>query len=180
MARPNPPFLAVGYVEKPHGTKGELRVRLLSDRVHVYFAEGARVRIAGPGGELPDGDYPPTEVERARPFQRGLLVKLDVLHDRSAAEAVRQRYLLVPFEEVEPLEEGELFYHQLLGLTAVTPTGEALGVVSEIYELASSHLLEVRGSERTHLIPLVGAIVKAVDLDADRIVLDPPPGLLEL
>lgn len=180
MARRSPPFLVVGYVEKPHGTRGEVYVRSLSDRADACFAEGARLRFAGPAGDVPDEALPPAQVESARRFKRGVLLKLDVLRDRTAAEAVRQRYLLRAFADAEPRAPGEYFYHELLGLAAVTTAGETLGEVVDIYEVAAAPLIELRGARGTHLVPLVHAIVREVNLEAERIVLDPPPGLLEL
>lgn len=180
MARRDPPFLAVGFVEKPHGTRGELYVRPLSDRPDRYFAEGVELRVGNVAGDRPDEAFPPLPVERVRAFKGGLLVKLGTVEGPAAADALRRRYLLVPFEQVEPLGEDELFYHQLVGLTAVTPAGERLGEVVEVYELGEAHLIEVRAGERTHLVPFVRTIVKAIDLEAERIVLEPPEGLLEL
>lgn len=155
-------------------------VRPVADRPDRYFAPGVELRAGSPGGDRPDEAFPPLRVERARAFKRGLLVKLSTVEERTAAAALRGRHLLVPFERVEPLAEDEVFYHQLVGLTAVTPAGERLGEVVEIYELGGAHLIEVRAGERTHLVPFVRAIVKAIDLEARRIVLEPPEGLLEL
>jgi 16S rRNA processing protein RimM len=81
---------------------------------------------------------------------------------------------------VAPLEEGEVYYHQLLGLEVVTLGGEVVGCVREVYETEPAHLLEVKGPERSHLIPFVKRIVKQVDLAAGRLLIEPPPGLLEI
>jgi 16S rRNA processing protein RimM len=100
--------------------------------------------------------------------------------DRNAAEALVTRYLLIPAEESEEPEEGEFYYHQLLGLTVETAAGVVVGRVREVYETEPTHLLEVKGRDGLHLIPLSRRIVKSVDVEAGRLVIDPPEGLLDL
>ena len=87
----------------------------------------------------------------------------------------------LPAEAVPPLEEGEVFYHQLLGIGVETVAGEAVGRVREVYETEPHHLLEVEAPDgRLHLIPFAERIVTEVDIEGDRIVIDPPHGLLDL
>ncbi|MGH7505131.1 MAG: ribosome maturation factor RimM, partial [Longimicrobiales bacterium] len=76
---------------------------------------------------------------------------------------------------------GEVFYHQLLGAEVVTVDGSVIGRVREVFETEPAHLLEVQSDEgRLHLIPFAERIVRRVDVDAGRITIDPPAGLLEL
>ena len=87
----------------------------------------------------------------------------------------------MPIEGLAALEEGEVFYHQLLGAEVVTAEGEPVGRVREVFETAPTHLLEVKGEGgKLHLIPFSERIVRKVDVEAGRIVIKPPPGLLEL
>jgi len=174
-----PEYLVVGHVTRPHGIRGEVYVTPLTDRPELVFAPGRRMRLGDSEAAL-DPAEPPKEVAGVRPFKRGLLVKFDDVRDRTAAEAMAGRYLLVPLAELEPLEEGEYYYHQLLGLEVVTRDGERVGCVREVYETAPAHLLEVTGEGKPHLIPFTARIVRQVDLEARRIVIEPPPGLLEL
>jgi 16S rRNA processing protein RimM len=82
--------------------------------------------------------------------------------------------------KLEPLADGELFYHQLLGMEVVTTDGASIGEIREVYELEPADMLEVRGPEREVMIPFLKEIVVEVDADARRIVIDPPDGLLDL
>lgn len=180
MARRQPPFLAVGRVDKPHGTRGELYVRPLSDRADKRFAPGIRLRVANAAGDGPDEAFSPLQVERARPFKDGHLVRFASYRDRNAAEALRDRYLLVASEDLAPLERGEHYYHELMGLAVITSAGDRIGEVTDIHDIAASQLLEVKGPERTHLIPIVGAFIKAVDIEEGRIIVEVPPGFLDI
>lgn len=177
--RKTPEHLVVGQVTKPHGTKGEVFVWPLTEHPDEVFADGRELLLGDTEGTL--GDEPLSlTVEGSRPFKRGLLVRLEGYGDRTSVTPMSGRYLLVPAGELAPLEEDEVYYHQLLGLEVVTVEGEVVGQVREVYETEPAHLLEVKGAERLHLIPFVKRIVKKVDLEAGRLIIKPPPGLLDI
>ncbi len=180
MGRQDPRFLVVGHLSKPHGTRGELFVWPLTDHPESVYAPGAVVSLGDPDDDEPDPDLPPLRIEAARPFRRGYLVRFDGVEDRTQAELLRGLYLFRPTEELVPLTEGEHFHHQLLDLEVVTVDGTVLGRVTEVYELAPAHLLEVTGEGGQRLIPYLDHVIVEVDVDAGRMVVDPPEGLLEL
>ena len=126
-------------------------------------------------------EFGPLTIESVRPFKRGLLVKFDGLDDRSAIEGLTQRYLRIPMGEVSPLAEGEVFFHQLIGLQVVTADGEVVGKVREIYETGPTHLLEVKRTGGGQLlIPFTERVVRKVDVEGGTLTIKPPPGLLEM
>jgi len=175
----SPDHLVVGHLPKPHGTKGELFVWPLTDAPDEVFAPGRTVILGDEDGAL--GVAPePLVVERSRPFKRGLLVKFEGLDDRTAVEPLVGRYMLLPAEELAEPDEDELMYHQLLGLQVQTVDGRVVGRVREVFETEPAHLLEVSGDDGIHLIPLARRIVKAVDLEGGRLIIEAPPGLLEI
>ncbi len=174
-----PDHLVVGHLSKPHGVQGELLVWPLTDRPEEVFVPGRRLVVGTESGEVSDPGLE-LEVEASRPYRRGVLVRLAGVVDRSGAEALSSRYVLLPVEELDELAEGEHHYHQLLGLTVETTEGEVVGRVREVFDTEPRHLLEVKGAERVHLIPFSREVVKAVDVEAGRLVIDPPEGLLDL
>lgn len=176
----DPEHLVVGHITKAHGTRGELLVWPLTDRPEAVFAEGNALVVGDEDGEL--GDDPiGVIVERSRPFKKGLLVKLADAEDRDAVAELIGRYLLIDAAVAEPLAEGEVFYHQLLGMRVEQVDGTLVGTVREVYENSPHDLLEVDGAEgRRHLVPFAEHLVVLVDVAARRLVIDPPPGLLEL
>jgi 16S rRNA processing protein RimM len=99
---------------------------------------------------------------------------------REDAERLRGLYVLRPSEELEGVEEGEVFYHQLLGMKVVTVGGEEVGEIVEVYELRPADLLEVKGPSKTHFIPFLSSLVRKVDIETATMVIDPPAGLLDL
>lgn len=178
---PPPPYLIVGRLRRPHGTEGELYVELLTDVPDETFRPEVELRIGDDRGEAPDERFPPLRIAEVRPFKEGLLVRFEGLDDRDRADLIRSRYLLRRTEEAPPRKEDELFHHELVGLTVVTRDGKEVGRIREVYEVEPAILLEVlAGGDRELLIPFSRSIVVEWDLEAGRLVVDPPEGLLEL
>ncbi|GIG86542.1 ribosome maturation factor RimM [Plantactinospora endophytica] len=189
-------LLIVGRIGRPHGVRGEVTVEVRTDDPEARFAAGTVLRTdpaasPGTGAAVP----PPVTgagelfrvpeqltVEAARWHQNRLLLAFDGIYDRDVAEALRGTLLWVDSAEVPPPDDPDEFNdHQLVGLAVVTPTGESLGEVARIDHAPASDLLVLRRPDgRTGLIPFVKAIVPEVDLAAGRVVVDAPPGLLDL
>lgn len=176
----DPKHLVVGHIAKAHGTRGEVFVWPLTDRPDVFFAPDAELLLGDEEGTV-DEEAEMVVVESSRPFKRGFLVAFEGVADRDEAGALARRYLLVPIEWAEPLEEGEAYYHQLLGMAVVTVEGTEVGTVSEVFEAEPADLLEVKAADgKTRLVPFTKAIVRTVDVEGRRLVIEPPPGLLEI
>ena len=180
MGRRDTRFLVVGHISRAHGMKGELLVSPLTDHPEGTYAPGVVLRLGEPESDQPDPDLPPVRVESVRPHRGGYLVALAGVDHRSQSERLRGHYLFREASELEPLADGELFYHQLLGMEVVTTDGASIGEIREVYELEPADMLEVRGPEREVMIPFLKESVVEVDADARRIVIDPPDGLLDL
>lgn len=174
-----PEFLVVGRVARPHGTKGEVFILPLTDEPDDVFVPERELILGNIEGEV-DDESDSVVIEGVRPFKQGYLVKFEEYPDRTAVEPIASRYLLAPAETLAPLEEGEVYTFQLLGLEVVTEEGDMVGRVREVYDLEPAQLLEVKGPNRSVLIPFVERIVREIDLEAGRLVISPPPGLLDL
>jgi 16S rRNA processing protein RimM len=180
MGRGDPRFLVVGHLNKPHGTKGELFVWPLTDHPESVYAPGVTLFMSDEDTGEPDPSVPPLRIESVRAFRNGYLVSFEGVHDRDGAELLRGRYVVREIDELPPLEQGAVFYHQLLGMEVFTTDGKPLGEIVEVYELRPADLLEVHGPYGELMIPFLSHIVVEVDAAARRLVVDPPDGLLEL
>ena len=174
-----PQYLVVGHLNKAHGTKGEIFVWPLTDHPESTFAAGVVLYLGDTDGGLPT-DPPTLTIEASRAYRRGFLVRFEGVNDRSGGDGLRGCYVMRGMEQIEELEEGETFYHDLLGMEVVTAEGELVGEVIEIYELKPADLLEIRGPEKDFMIPYISEMIQSVSVADNRIVLDPPPGLLEV
>lgn len=172
-----PPFLRVGTIRKPHGIQGELFVALESDRPEAVFQPG-RVLHLGDASGVGEGTL---TVVRARPFKGGILLRTEEHARRSEAlEALRGAVLWVASDRVAPLEEGEYFYHQLIGLRVVDG-GRERGRVVDILAAGGQDLLVVERPGQGELwVPFLRAWVARVDLAAGELELCAPAGLWEL
>jgi 16S rRNA processing protein RimM len=175
---PSPDHGIVGRVRNAHGIRGELVVEAITNAPDAIFASGRRLLAGTVRGDLAPG-APELIVQRSRPFKGGWIVALDKITDRSQAELWRDRYFLVPADELTPPAEDEVFQHDLLGMRVERVTGEVVGTVSALYELPQGVMLEVGEGKGAVLVPYRPEVVLRVDLDARTIVVDPPVGLLD-
>jgi 16S rRNA processing protein RimM len=169
--------LVVGRVVRAHGVTGELVVEVRTDDPDTRFAPGTTLR-AKPSRGGHERDH---VVDSAREHSGRLLVRLDGVADRTAADSMRGTLFLVDSADLPPIEEPDEFYdHQLEGLQVVTTTGTPVGSVEEVLHTAAGELLSIRTEDGEVLVPFVSAIVTAVSLTDQTIEIDPPEGLLEL
>jgi 16S rRNA processing protein RimM len=174
-----PEYVIVGRIRKAHGIRGELVVEPLTDAPDAVFAPGRRVFAGTAGGALAPG-APQLIVRSARAFKGGWLVAFDGIPDRSAAEAWRDRRLLLPESEVEPPGEHEVWLHELLGMLVERRGGEPLGEVLDVYELPQGLALDVgRGGQSRVVLPFTDDVVLEIDRGARRLVVEVPEGLMD-
>jgi 16S rRNA processing protein RimM len=183
---PGPEYAIVGLIRKAQGIRGEVVVEPLTDKPDVVFASGSRVFAGTTDGELATAhdiggveEVPTLTITRAQPFKKGLIVQFEELQDRDSAELWRGRYLLAPFSELPPLQEDEVYLHDLTGMKVVSPAGAKIGEVTTFYELPQGVLLEVNTSRGSVLIPYRAEIIVRTDLEARTIVMDDKLGLLD-
>jgi 16S rRNA processing protein RimM len=171
---PPPERLVVGRVLRPHGVRGELSVEVLSDAPE-RFAPGAELGVGDPDGPDPLGT---AVVTAARLHLGRLLLTVEGVSDRDAADRYRGAWLSIPATEARPLDQGEFWPHQLVGLAVVDREGRERGRVADVVPGAAHDLLavEVPGGA-TSLVPAVAALV-TVELEAGRVLVEAVPGLL--
>lgn len=170
--------LVVGRIAKAHGISGELVVEVRTDDPEARFAVGNRLRLKNSR----TGAERVAVVSSVRPHAGRLLIRLDGVADRDAAEALRGGLFVVDSADLPAIDDPDEFYdHQLEGLTVRTVDGEDLGAVVEVLHTSGGELLSVRAESGAEvLVPFVAEIVTAVSL-ADGIVhVDLPEGLLDL
>jgi 16S rRNA processing protein RimM len=171
---PSTDTVVVGRIGRPHGVRGEVTVEVRTDDPEARFPPGAVLRTE-------PADRGPLTVTGRRWHREVLLLTLEGVESREAAEELRNTELLVDIAELPPLAEPDTYYdHQLVGLRAVLADGSPLGEVVAVRHEGADLLVVGRDEGGEALIPFVAAIVPTVDLAAGQLVVDPPEGLLEL
>ena len=152
--------IALAAIAGAHGVQGELRLKLFSDSVEslsrhqTLYVGGAERRLLS-----------------IRESGKTAVARFDGISDRSAAEALRGSTVEVERSQLPPLEEGEYYHADLIGLAAVDREGNAVGTVVAVENYGAGDLLEVELADgKRSLIPFSPGIA---DFDDDRIVLDP-------
>ena len=152
--------IALAAIAGAHGVKGELRLKLFSDSADSLAAH-EKLYVGG--------------VERrllsVRDSGKGAVARFEGVADRGAAEALRGSLVEVDRSALPPLDEGEYYHVDLIGLPCVDRSGRELGTVAAVENYGAGDLLDVEqpGGKRS-LIPFRNGIA---DLEDGRIVLDP-------
>ncbi|MCF2514088.1 ribosome maturation factor RimM [Sphingomonas sp. G124] len=152
--------VALAAVAGAHGVKGELRLKLFADSAdslarHSHLYVGGReliLRDVKGGGKT-------------------AIARFEGVSDRSAAEALRGQLVEIDRDKLPPLEEGEYYHADLIGLSCVDDSGNPLGKVVAVENFGAGDLLEVeRSNGQRSLIPFREPIARQ---DGERIVIDP-------
>lgn len=167
-----PTAVLLAEIGAAHGIRGDVRVKAFT----------ADPEAIGDYGPLFDETGRRFEVEGLRPLKDDMLVVAFAgVTDRNAAEALNRTRLYVERSALPPPEDTEEFYHtDLIGLAVVTPAGEAIGTVIALANFGADDLVEVARPGRPSVyLPFTRKVVPEVDIAGGRLVVDPPPGLLE-
>jgi 16S rRNA processing protein RimM len=171
--------LVVGRVVKAHGIGGEVVVDVRTDDPHDRFAPGTALRA-----RARDKSERTFVIDSMREHGGRLLVRLEGIASRDAADALRGTLFIVDTADLPAISDPDEFYdHQLEGLRVRTLAGQDVGTVAEVLHTAAGEILAVRpgdGDGPEILVPFVGAIVTAVSLADGLVEIDPPDGLLDL
>lgn len=162
--------IRVGLIGKPFGLNGHVTVRVESDDPERFAV----------GSVFPGPDGSEIEVDDRREAERGILLRFRGYETRELAETLRGHELTIDPAERRSLGEDEFWPDDLVGLDAVTPDGDPIGVVSACLEGAAQWRLVVgTASGESVEVPFVTELVPDVDLSGRTVTIVPIPGLIE-
>ena len=169
--------IVLGRALGPHGLRGEIRIR--------YFGDGPanilRQSVVWLGEEENDSGAKRFEVARSGTGRAGeVRLALVGIEEREAAEELEGMLLLGSKGALEPLEDGEFYWHQLIGCRVETETGRNIGTIQEIWETGAHDVLVVESEDGVQrLISAAREIATEIDPEARRVVIATQPGMLE-
>lgn len=166
-------LLLIGKVVRPHGIRGELKIEAYSESPST-FSKGRRLYFYTAEGKLEE-----KEIISVRAHKRFFLIKVKDIDDRNRAEEYRNVEVYIEKDILEK-EEGEYFWYELIGLNVYLISGECIGKIEHILPTGSNDVYVVRGEEKEYLIPAIEDVVKEIDIEAKKMVIEPLEGLLEL
>ena len=166
--------LVVGRIGRAHGVRGDLFVEPFTDEPEVRFAIGAKVNTS-----VTDVSLKTLTVTESKWHSGKLILHFAGIDDRTAAEQLKGIELRADVDPLELPDDPDEFYdHQLIGLD-VLYSDQVIGQVEQVLHLPAQDLLAVIKSDGSEvLIPFVKQIVPEVDLVNRKLIITPPPGLI--
>jgi 16S rRNA processing protein RimM len=160
----------VAQVLAPHGIRGELKCRIVTDFPQQRFKRGSTLLIDGVEHV----------VRAARVQGQTVLLRLGDIPDRTAADTFRGKDVTIHREDAVKLPAGQFYWHQVIGLAVIdSTTQQSLGTVRDIIETGANDVYVVRppvGKEI--LVPAIKDVILEIDPEAGRILISPLPGML--
>lgn len=198
-------LVAVARVAKAHGIRGELCMDIHADSPLLFApgstlflvvpaapakepakapVKGAPVGAGRPGKAAGSGRPRPYVVLTARDHNGRIILTLEGVADRNAAEALRGAEVLISEADLPPPDEGEEYLHKLLGSRVFLADETLVGVFEAILDTPGQLTWVIRAPKsqggKEILFPAVPEFLLGLDAEAQVIHIDPPPGLLEL
>ena len=161
----------IGQIVNTQGLKGEVRVYPYTDDINRF-------------GELEyfyidknlNNKY---EVERVRYKGNMVIMKIKDIDSIELAEKLKTKNMYIGREQGRELDEGEFFVSDLIGLDVFTVDGEKVGVLKDVLQHAINDVYVVSSGEKEYLIPSIEKFVPTIDLDQNKMIIDPIKGMLD-
>jgi 16S rRNA processing protein RimM len=166
----SPTWIQFGTIARAHGVRGELRIQPLDPDVDLPPTT-SRVRARAASGDRV------LTVTRVRPVHRAVLLSVEGIADRDAAQALAGSPLEVDADELPPAQEGEIYAYEIEGAEVVDENGEAVGRILRLVGTAAHDLVEIDTPNGVRLLPWVDHFIIAFDREARRLTVRLMDGL---
>lgn len=162
--------VTLGRITGPQGIKGEVKLQ-------SFTADPLAIASYGP---LDASNGLRLTIKSVKPYKNTLLARIDGVEDRNGAEALRGVELMIDRDRLPEADDDEIYHTDLIGLSAHDTAGHLVGTVVAVLDFGAGELLELKPADgKTILVPFNVETVPEIDLDAGRLVIDPPEGLLD-
>lgn len=163
-------YIQIGKIVNTQGIKGEVKVLPLTDDI-TRFEDLDMIYIEDQEREF--------EIERVWYKKNFVVLKFKGINNINDVLEYKNKVILIPEEDAIKLEEDTFFIHQIIGLVMYTDKGEKLGIVKDVLQLKSNDVYVVKNEKKEHLIPATKEVVKEIDLEGNKIIIEPLEGMIE-
>lgn len=168
-------LFTIGKVVNTHGVKGEVRVIQVTD-FDDRFEPGKKVYWVSKDRK----EVQPLTITAYRKHKNFELLQFDGYESLNEVEYFKGGTLAITKEQQSDLDEGEFYYHEIIGCTVETTEGTKIGKVKEILSPGANDVWVVqRHKQKDALIPYIKQVVKSVDVNNQLIQIEPMEGLLD-
>ena len=155
----------MGRVSAPHGVKGWIKVA-------AFTAQPDALALHATWWMGRAGEWREAELAESAVHGANLVARLAGCTDRDAAARLRGCEIAVPRSALAATGPGEYYWADLVGMEVVNGEGGSLGRVTGLFSNGAHDVMRIGDAGRERLVPFVGAVVKSVDLEGARIVVD--------
>lgn len=167
----------VARIRRTHGLTGELQVQSETSDGPDVFVSGRKFLVRAAGSKVL---HTTLTLETSRPHKGGFLLRFAEVSDLESARNLMGAELLLAPDELRPLDDGEFFLHELVGLEIIGSDGHSLGTIADVYDVGEQLLASVELDGRERLFPIRQETVKRIDMKTRKIEVSLPVGLLDL
>lgn len=154
-------WFTVGKLANTHGLRGEVKVVPNTDFGDTRFAVGNKLSLHN------DGRQVVVEITGSREHKGAYILKLKGIDDINEAEKYKGWLMKISEEDQGKLDEGEYYYHEIIGCNVITEDDEELGVISEILSPGANHVWVVdlvKSKGKQVLLPVIDDVILNVDV----------------
>ncbi|WP_057879182.1 ribosome maturation factor RimM [Levilactobacillus paucivorans] len=169
-------YYTIGTIVNTHGIKGEVRVIATTDFPEKRFVVGHKVYAFRKDQPTPEV----FEIASVRQHKNFILLSFKGKPSINDVEYLKQSTLKIAADQLEDddLKPGEYYYHQIIGLDAVTEDGEKLGTIKDIMQTGANDVWVVARPDKPDLLlPKIKQVIKGVDLDQHQVTVELMEGL---
>ena len=163
-------YIKVGKIVNTHGVKGYIKCIPLTDDLERFE-------------EL---EYVYTEKDNIKRtiddvwYQKGLVcLKLKDIDDMNKAESFKDTYISIVEDQLRVLPENSYYLFDLEGMDVYSNNGDYIGKISEVYQTGANDVYEVKNNKNSYLIPAIKDVVKSVNVQDKKMIINVIEGLLE-
>lgn len=167
------PLVPLGDIVATHGLDGWLKLNPFNPET-TALASNREVFIER------DGAQSAHQLEASRPHNRQILIKFFGIDSIDAAKLLVGANLSVTESSLPRLASGQYYHFQAIGLDVLDLERNRLGTITGTLLVGGREIYVVAGESKEYLIPAVKEIVERIDFDAAEMIINPPPGLLDL
>ena len=168
-----PQWVSIGFVSGAHGIKGELKVVPLTDDPQ-RFRLLENISLVFRANTLRE-----FTVLGVRFQKKYVLLRLNGIDDRTAAEQLKGFELKIPRKLCMELPEDRYYHFQLIGLSVHSTSGDYLGKVSDVMDMPANDVYVVHDAEKEILVPAIKDVVKKIDLEQGVMTIELIEGLVD-
>ncbi|WEG15643.1 ribosome maturation factor RimM [Alkalihalophilus pseudofirmus] len=170
-------LLKVGKIVNTHGVRGEIRVISSTDFPDERYAKGCELWIVDANTKK----HISVVVANHRVHKNFDLLTFEGYDSINQVEEFKGSTLYVSKDQLSDLDEGEFYYHEIIGCEVYTTKNEHLGQIKEIIETGANDVWVIRraGGGKDILIPYIEDVVIEINLEENKVIIDPMEGLVE-